>query len=133
ADTTLFRLPVDMTLSAFAQDVEPNGSVVSVEFFDGSSSLGFGVRSDNDPNVYTLPWRPTTTGQYLIRVVATDDRNAKGSDSRSVEVIDAPLAVTPDFPPDPQFEPLPDPVLGSERIGTTDGAFRVNESGQSTF
>jgi len=50
-----------------AQVNEANSSITKVEFFQGTTSLGI----DNTPP-YSIVWRNVPTGNYAIKVVATD-------------------------------------------------------------
>ncbi len=58
-----------LTLSADASD--PDGSVVQVEFFLDSTSLG----TDDTPP-YAIAWHGIPEGSYVITAVATDDQGA---------------------------------------------------------
>ncbi len=57
------------TVSANAAD--PDGTVVSVQFFDGAASLG----TDNTAP-YSVTWTPATTGPHNLTAVATDNGSA---------------------------------------------------------
>ncbi|MCH4822772.1 Ig-like domain-containing protein, partial [Gramella lutea] len=63
-----FVTPADILISADATD--PDGNITSVEFFEGTNSIGI----DNDgSNGWTLNWNGVVTGNYKLTAVATDN------------------------------------------------------------
>ena len=66
---TTLDLGVPATVSATAGDLD--GSVVTVEFFDGASSIGTDA---SEP--YSVTWTPATTGVRTLTARATDDSGA---------------------------------------------------------
>ena len=69
----------DLELSATAMDAD--GTVTSVEFFDGETSLGVDTAAP-----YTITWRNAPVGSHVLKAVATDDEGAKASTAVSISV-----------------------------------------------
>jgi hypothetical protein len=84
-DGQIFEASRDIPLVAFAQDRE-DGYTLTVEFFEGSRSLGFGTffpgRCAVCPN-YELTWSNVPPGRYELSAKATD---SDGASSFSVPV-----------------------------------------------
>ena len=57
--------------SVSANAADPDGTVVSVQFFDGATSIG----TDNTAP-YSVTWTPTVTGAHSLTALATDDGTA---------------------------------------------------------
>jgi hypothetical protein len=75
-DGATFTAPADIGLTAFAQDLE-DGINVTVEFFAGTNSLGFGafVPSLCPPPFcpyFTLVWSNAPPGSHMLRAKVTD-------------------------------------------------------------
>jgi hypothetical protein len=70
-----------LTLNATASD--PDGSVSTVEFFSGTTSLGMGILS---AGVYSLTFTPAVPGPVIL--------NAKATDNKGGITISAPVSVT---------------------------------------
>jgi len=96
----LFSAPATIPLYAFARDVDD--SVATVEFFDGTTSLGFGsnvcaVSPTPVPmcptNLFVLVWSNAPVGRHLVLAQATDVRGAGG--------ISEPVLLTVVTPPPP--------------------------------
>ncbi|HYG77652.1 MAG TPA: Ig-like domain-containing protein, partial [Planctomycetota bacterium] len=66
SDGTTLRAGSDITISADA--VASDGSITSVEFFDGTTLLGTATQSP-----YSIPWNSIAAGSYAISAIATDD------------------------------------------------------------
>jgi len=60
-----FNAPANLTVAASATDAD--GTIVSVEFFNGSTSIG---RSTTAP--YRVSWQNVPAGTYTLSDVATD-------------------------------------------------------------
>jgi hypothetical protein len=105
-----FFAPVNIPLYAFASDAD--GSVVSVQFFNGSNSLGYGrslpvVRPLADgtivlggpvppiypTNLFFLIWSNAPVGSNVVTAQATDNGGAT--------TVSAPVAITVLVPPPP--------------------------------
>jgi hypothetical protein len=93
-----FYAPATIQICAAAKDVD--GTVASVEIFEGTNSLGLlthGVSVTNFPHQvetwYCLTWSNVPSAAYRLTAVATDNGGAAGS-SRPVEV-----TVVPPLPP----------------------------------
>jgi Bacterial Ig domain len=79
ANGSIFRAPINIPLFAFAND--PEGAVSSVEFFDGTNSLGFGqpipvpAASPVPPvyptNIFFLIWSNVPVGNHVLTAQAT--------------------------------------------------------------
>ncbi len=86
-DGSVFRGPADITIIADARDRD--GRVVSVEFFEGETSLGI----VNNPPILARPlddggtqpvlqpfvfnWQDVPPGHYVLRALASDNQGAK--------------------------------------------------------
>jgi len=86
-DGSVFRAPADIALVAQARDLD--GRVVTVEFFEGTNSLGVVT---NDPGTLTssrppfhLVWSNVPPGRYVLTAKATDNDGAMAL-SRPVEI-----------------------------------------------
>ena len=107
ANGATFWSPVNISLYAYAND--PDGSVSSVEFFDGTNSLGFGrpvmVAEPLTPeagvpgrpvplyptNIFFLMWSNAPDGTNILTALATDnDGAATVSDPVDVTVFPSP-------------------------------------------
>jgi hypothetical protein len=86
-DGAVFRAPADITIVAAARDYD--GRVVSVEFFEGTNSLGVVTHHPttitNTRPPFALTWSNVPPGRYLLSAVATDNDGAQGH-SRPVVV-----------------------------------------------
>ncbi len=76
---SVFTAPASVTLAATASD--PDGTVVAVEFFRDSTSLGVDTASP-----FTLTWGSVPAGVYAL--------TARATDSLGATVISAPVTVT---------------------------------------
>jgi hypothetical protein len=86
-DGTVYLAPVDITIVAQARDFD--GRVVTVEFFEGTNSLGIvsnrpSLLTANTPQ-FALKWPDVKPGHYILTAEATDDDGAQ-SQSRPVEI-----------------------------------------------
>jgi hypothetical protein len=86
-DGSVYLAPVDIAIVAQARDFD--GRVVTVEFFEGTNSLGV---VSNRPSLLTartpqfaLKWPDVKPGHYILTAEATDNDGAK-SHSRPVEI-----------------------------------------------
>lgn len=76
-----FTSPALITIDAVASD--PDGSIIKVEFFQGSVKIGEIVKAP-----YTISWKEVPAGTYSLTAVATDNGNLKTfSEAISVTVI----------------------------------------------
>ncbi len=94
-DGEQFAAPADIDLRAYAQDPE-DGFNVSVEFFEGANSLGFGVfvptkcASPYCP-YFTLVWSNVPPGKYALTARVTDSGGASSvSDPAHIRVFERP-------------------------------------------
>jgi len=78
-DNATFTTPIDITIDATASDTD--GTVVKVEFFQGTTKLGEALSS---PYAYT--WSNAASGNYSLTAIATDNLGAV-STSASVNVV----------------------------------------------
>jgi hypothetical protein len=115
---SVFCPPADISLVAYARDLD--GSVSSVEFFAGTTSLGIvsnGVIIDPLPSgvpppgtrAYLLMWSNAPAGQFLLTAKATDNNGAS--------TVSAPVAITVNPGPTPTNKP-PIVRLSSPSDGT---------------
>jgi hypothetical protein len=73
--------PAGANISLLAQAYDPDGSVVSVEFFADNLSLGLGTRAANSPgtissNLWSLIWSNALAGEHTLAAKATDNQGA---------------------------------------------------------
>ena len=76
---------VAVTLSASAADSD--GTVIKVEFFDGSTLLG-----EDTSAPYGVAWTPTTAGSHSLTARATDDGGAATTSAAVVVSVTTPTA-----------------------------------------
>jgi hypothetical protein len=86
-DGSVYLAPVDIAIVAQARDFD--GRVVTVEFFEGTNSLGIvsnrpSLLTANTPQ-FALKWPDVKPGHYILTAEATDDDGAR-SRSRPVEI-----------------------------------------------
>ncbi len=80
ANGATFLAPANILISAYAADRD--GQVATVEFFEGTNSLG--IRTNYPPgsmrmdNPFVLQWSNVPPGNYVLTAIATDDRGATG-------------------------------------------------------
>ncbi|WP_051199624.1 malectin domain-containing carbohydrate-binding protein, partial [Christiangramia echinicola] len=76
SNNQVFSAPADIQIIAEASD--PNGSVISVEFFNGTVLIG----TDNDgSNGWGIVWEGVSSGVYELTAVATDNDGASTTSS----------------------------------------------------
>ncbi|MDH3768953.1 MAG: Ig-like domain-containing protein, partial [Gammaproteobacteria bacterium] len=80
ADGAQFNEGDDVTINADASD--PDGSVLHVEFFVGSTSLG----ADN-AEPYSTTWNNASTGSHQLMAVAHDNEGDSSADSVNIAVV----------------------------------------------
>jgi hypothetical protein len=86
-DGSVFRAPAEIAIVAQARD--PDGSVVTVEFFEGTNSLGV-VTNDTSTLTASRPpfylvWSNVPPGRYVLTAKATDNDGAMAR-SHPVEI-----------------------------------------------
>lgn len=79
---------VAMELSAAASD--PDGAVVKVEFYDGTTLIGSSTASP-----YTVSWATTVEGSHSITAQATDSSGAVATSNVSIVTVGPPPNVPP--------------------------------------
>jgi hypothetical protein len=89
ADGTQFAAPATITLTASASDLD--GTVVQVEFFRGTTSLGVDTTSP-----YSVTWNGAATGAYTLTARATDNLGAIVASAPITVRVTATLAATAD-------------------------------------
>jgi len=78
--SSTFSAPATIVIDASASD--PNGTIVKVEFFNGSTKLG-----EITTLPYSFTWKNVPAGSYLITAAATDNLNTRTiSDAVTVTV-----------------------------------------------
>ena len=90
-----FTAPANITIAAKASDSD--GSIASVEFFNGENSLSVLTSAP-----WSFSWSDVPEGTYTITAAATDNNNAK--------TISAPVTITVNQPP---YVSIINPVNGS--------------------
>jgi len=132
-------LPIgeDIQIAAHASDLD--GYVATVEFFEGTNSLGIAT---NNPlamspiNPFQLTWSKAPAGSYVLRAKATDDDGATA--------LSAPVRVTVEdrfvptivniYATDPQATEIPEVPPGQERPQLFDPAvFTITRSGNTNI
>ena|ERR1044071_77972 len=98
----IFRAPVTIPIFAYAHD--PDGTVTSVEFFEGTNSLGLGtnvacrtnsIGFECPTNIYFIIWSNAPIGTHALRARATDNDNASSlSEPVSISILPPPPAET---------------------------------------
>ena len=66
---TSFMAPASTTLAAVASDT--NGSVTRVDFYAGSTLVGYDTTSP-----FSVPWTNVAAGSYVLKAIATDSAGA---------------------------------------------------------
>ena len=128
----VFKAPADIGLMAYGFDSD--GYVQTVEFFEGTNSLGIATNNPFVANImppFQLKWSNVPAGEYVLTALATDNGGAKSlSRPVRVAVIDEPIrqtvvnirAVDPDAAEQSPFiDSLPNTgLLRVTRSGPTD-------------
>jgi len=65
-----FTSPASITINAIASD--PDGSIIKVEFYQGTVKIGEKVTSP-----YSVTWKEVPEGTYSLTAVATDNKSSK--------------------------------------------------------
>ncbi len=134
-DGSVFIAPADLAIVAQARDFD--GRVVTVEFFEGETSLGIvtntpGTVISNRPP-FAIKWLHVPAGSYVLTAEATDDDGAKAR-SRPVEVkvVDRSEPVVVNLvatdPIASEISPIPEgdwATFAVTRSGPTNGALTV--------
>ena len=116
ANGSVFPAPATIPLYAYARDLDDG--VASVEFFDGTNSLGFGSNVCDvvtppptvcPTNVYLLIWSNAPVGTHILRAVATDTRGASSTSDRVLVTVFTP-------PPPPTNRPPVITIFASDPI-----------------
>ena len=100
-----FTAPANITIEAEASDID--GTVTSVEFLNGLTSLG-----TDDSSPYSITWNNVTSGKYYIQAKVTDNEgNSSTSKTIYIYVEDATIATDEDAQmltiyPNPVFDEL---------------------------
>ena len=76
-----FTAPADIVITADVSDTD--GSVTSVEFFEGENSLG--VDSDGTDG-WSMTWKEVAANSYILTAVATDD-DSEATTSEAVNIV----------------------------------------------
>jgi hypothetical protein len=123
-NNAVFRAPVTIPIFAYAHD--PDGSVSSVEFFDGTNSLGFGRSIGPVPvtplvystpvspgpgpvppgpiiipsNIFVFVWSNAPVGVHVLTAVATDNDGA----STTSDPVN--ITILPGLPPPTNCPPI---------------------------
>ena len=133
---TVFTAPANVSVVASASDT--NGTVVQVEFFRGTNSLG--VQTNNSAGRFYVAWTNVPAGEYSLTAAATDDQSARTvsapvgivvreSTPLPVVTITATDATAREIPVVPGGMGMPqeiDPaVFTVARTGSTDAALNV--------
>jgi len=126
-DGEVFRAPANIRLVALARDYD--GYVATVEFFEGTNSLGVVT---NAPTVdlahlplFSLGWSNVPPGRYVLTAVATDNQG-ESTRSRPVEI-----KVVPNIHPPVVNITATDPVASEPGVLTVidTATFQVTRTG----
>ena len=107
ANGSVFCAPISLPLVAFASD--PDDAVASVEFFNGTNSIGFGqsfgpttnsFQALYPTNLYHFLWTNAPVGTNIVTAVATD---ASGLSATSAPLI---ISILPPLPPPSNGPPI---------------------------
>ncbi|HPC60468.1 MAG TPA: Calx-beta domain-containing protein [Verrucomicrobiota bacterium] len=95
-DGDVFLAPANIRLVALARDFD--GYVTTVEFFEGTNSLGIVTNNPTTADAalpaFSLVWSNVPPGRYVLSAVATDNGGAS-TPSRPVEIRVVPQVVPP--------------------------------------
>jgi hypothetical protein len=95
-DGDVFLAPADIRLVALARDFD--GYVTTVEFFEGTNSLGIVTNSPTAADAalpaFSLAWSNVPPGRYVLSAVATDNGGAS-TPTKPVEIRVVPHVVPP--------------------------------------
>ena len=122
----IFLAPADILLVAHAED--GNGMVETVEFFEGTNSLG--VRTNVPVAIplgpFVLTWSNVTAGEYTLTAKATDDQGA----SSVSEAVNIKVMPFPDTNPPSVITIVASDPDASE-VGPDPGVFTVSRDGST--
>ncbi|PTX41599.1 putative secreted protein (Por secretion system target), partial [Christiangramia gaetbulicola] len=93
-NSEVFTSPADITITADATD--PDGTVTSVEFFEGTNSLG--IDTDGTDG-WSVTWNGVTTGSYALTAVARDNEAGTGTSNIITINVQQPLPSITNFIP----------------------------------
>lgn len=79
--STAFIAPATVTIEASASD--PDGKVVRVEFYNGTTKLG-----ERTSEPWSFTWKEVAEGTYSIKAIATDNSNAQTSSDPVIVVVE---------------------------------------------
>lgn len=78
APVTNSCVTANATVSLTANATDADGTVSTVQFYNGAALLGAGTKSGN---TYTFSWTNVTAGTYTVTAVATDNQTASTTSS----------------------------------------------------
>jgi len=128
-DGEVFLAPADIRLAALARDYD--GYVTTVEFFEGTNSLGVVSNNVATPSPvlppFTMVWSNVPPGHYVLHAVATDN---DGESSRSQPVD---IRVVPHVEPPVVNITAPDPIATEPGVLTVidPAVFEVTRTGST--
>src|SRR5438309_607748 len=118
---SILQKPQPVNLLATASDAD--GTVVQVEFRDGTNSLGV---VSNPP--YSLVWSNPTVGTHTLIAVATDDRRTAASSDLIIVTVaatnEAPLTIQ-----SVQFVAIPAPPVTKSALDPANSEFQLQIAG----
>lgn len=103
-----YTTPATVSLSATATDSD--GTVSSVQFYQGSTLIGSGSLSGG---AYRYSWTNVAAGTYSISAKATDNDGATGTSTPISITVSAPSTPPPSTPAPPPSSPSVPPAPGS--------------------
>jgi hypothetical protein len=117
-----FSAPADISITADAKD--PDGTVVKVEFFQGSTKLG-----ESTTSPFTYSWKSVAKGSYSITAKATDNTGLTStSDPVTVNVTDESVAPPPPVIPNQPDVNITAPIAGAKLTAPATVAISVSAS-----
>lgn len=110
ASNTVYTAPASVNLTAVAADSD--GSIASVEFFNGTTSLGTDATAP-----YTFSWSDVAAGTYLVTAKATDNQGGITTSAAITVVVNGTPAVS-----------ITSPATGSTYVANASVAFTASAS-----
>ncbi len=81
-NSAIYTAPATISLAATASD--PNGSIVKVEFYKGTTLIGTSTTAP-----YTFPWVNVAVGTYVVTAKAYDNQGATATSNAATIVVNA--------------------------------------------
>jgi len=89
--STSYIAPATMTIEAAASD--PDGTVIKVEFYQGTTKLG-----ELTAPPYSFTWKEVPEGAYSITAIATDNQNLRTTSGAVTVIVEKSVSVVNELP-----------------------------------